>query len=507
MANIVENNKRIARNTLFLYIRMLITLSVSLFTVRVILKTLGVEDYGIYNVVAGFVTSFSFIANTTSTAIQRFLSYSLGQKKYDEYHKYFINSFILFVMLSCLAIILLETVGLWFLQEKMVIPLNRYPAAIWVYQSAIITLFFSFISIPYNAVILSNEKMSIFAYLSIIDVVNKLLIVYLLTILPFDHLKTYAILLSIVGFINFLLYKHFANRICKYVTLSFKYSFKYIKSLLSFTGWNLIGSVSGLCRNQGINILINLYFGPIYNAACGIAFQIYNAINGFASNFMLAVNPQIIKLYATNQKEELDKLIERSSKMSFSLLMFITYPCFVLMPHILKIWLHTVPEITILFSRLILINMLIECVSTPLLILAQATGKLKKYQITVGGLLILNLPISWLMLKFLHIEAYIIFTILISINIIALFARVAILSQTARLKAKSFILNVISKWSILMLICTMGFYATIKLNLQEQILLTIFYTLIIIPIFILFTVFNKFERNSIFHYIKNKLKQ
>lgn len=507
MTDSTENNKRIARNTLFLYLRMLITLSVSLFTVRVILKTLGVEDYGIYNVVAGFVTSFSFIANTTSTAIQRFLSYCLGQKKYDEYHKYFINSFILFIILSCLAIILLETVGLWFLQEKMIIPSNRYHAAIWVYQSAIITLFFSFISIPYNAVILSNEKMSLFAYLSIIDVVNKLLIVYLLTILPFDHLKTYAILLSIVGLINFLLYKYFANRICEYATLSHKYNFKYIKSLLSFTGWNLIGSISGLCRNQGINILINLYFGPIYNAACGISFQIYNAINGFASNFMMAVNPQIIKLYATNQKVELDKLIERSSKMSFSLLMFISYPFLVLMPNILKIWLHTVPEITILFARLILINMLIECVSTPLLILAQATGKLKIYQMIIGGLLILNLPTSWIMLKFFHIEAHIIFIILISINIIALFARVAILSQTAELKAKSFIFNVISKWGILLLICIIGFYITIKFNLQIQILSTLFFTFIFIPIFILFIVFNKLERDFIFHYIKNKLKQ
>lgn len=507
MTDSTENNKRIARNTLFLYLRMLITLSVSLFTVRVILKTLGIEDYGIYNVVAGFVTSFSFIANTTSTAIQRFLSYCLGQKRYDEYRKYFINSFTLFIILSCLAIILLETIGLWFLQEKMVIPPNRYHAAIWIYQSAIITLFFSFISIPYNAVILSNEKMSIFAYLSIIDVINKLLIVYLLTILPFDHLKTYAILLSIVGFLNFLLYKYFANRICKYITLSFKCKSKYIKSLLSFTGWNLIGSISGLCRNQGINILINLYFGPIYNAACGISFQIYNAINGFASNFMIAVNPQIVKLYATNQKEELDKLIERSSKMSFSLLMLIAYPFLVLMPNILKVWLHTVPEITILFARLILINMLIECVSTPLLILAQATGKLKKYQITVGGLLILNLPISWLMLKFFHTEAYIIFIILISINIIALFARIVILSQTAELNAKSFIFNVISKWSILLLICITGFYVTIKFNLQIQIISTIFFTFITIPIFILFIVFNRFERNSIFNYIKNKLKQ
>lgn len=486
---------------------MLIILAVSLFTVRIILNTLGIEDYGIYNVVAGFVTSFSFIANTTSTAIQRFLSFSLGENNYKNYHKYFVNSIFIFIALSIIAFILLETIGLWFLLEKMVIPHNRLEAAIWIYQSSIVLLFFSFISIPYNAVILSNEKMNLFAYLSIADVACKLLIVYLLTIIPFDHLKTYAILLSFTGGINFFLYRFSAIRICQYARISRSdINASYIKHILSFSSWNLIGSISGLCRNQGTNILINLYFGPIYNAACGISFQIYHAINNFASNFMTAVNPQIIKLYASKERTKLDQLMERSAKISFSLLIFIAFPCFVLMPEILDLWLKDTPTITVLFARLILISMLIECISMPLLTLAQASGKLKYYQTIIGGLLISNLPIAWISLKFFHAEAWHIFVILIIINAIALFCRIIVLKKTAQLKAMSFVKNVITKWLAVLFVSIAGYILTLNQILHIQIIITIVITFIIIPLTVLFIVFNRTERNGIYLYIKEKLR-
>ena len=484
---------------------MLVLLFVNLFTVRIILKVLGITDYGIYNVVAGFVSSFSFLANTTASAIQRFLSYCLGQKKYDEYQKYFSNSFILFIILSLIAALLLETIGLWFLKEKMVIPTERLNAAIEVFHYTTITLIFSFISIPYNAVIFSNEKMNLFAYLSIADVINRLLIVYLLIIIPFDTLKTYATLLLCIEIINFTLYRYYAKHICSYAKVTLRPDFKYIKRLISFTGWNLIGSISGLCRNQGVNILINLYYGPIYNAACGIAIQVYNAINRFATNFMMAVNPQIIKLYAANKKYELEKLVEQSSKMSFSLLMLISFPFFVLMPEILQLWLHEVPNITILFARLILINMLIECISLPLLTLAQATGKLKTYQSIVGGILILNLPVSWFFLKFLHIESYIIFIILITFNMIALWCRIIILKKTADLQIYNFTKNVILRWGILFLIGFVGFYIFIQLDLFLRILLTGISTFCILPVAIYFIVLTSSERKTIFLFLKNKI--
>lgn len=507
MANATANNKRIAKNTLFLYVRMFVTLGVSLFTVRIVLQTLGVEDYGIYNVVAGFVTSFSFIANTTSSAIQRFLSYCLGQNDKTCYHEYFVGSFILFVALALTAFILLETVGAWFLHEKMVIPSERMEAADWVFHGAMIILFFSFISIPYNAVIVSNEKMNLFAYLSISDVLLKLSIVYLLRALPFDPLKTYSALLVCTGMMNFLLHKYLATRICKEARLSLKVKISYIRRLLGFSCWNLVGSLAGICRNQGINILQNLYFGPIYNTACSISFQIYNAINGFASNFMMAANPQIIKLYAKGEKTALTLLVERSSKISFSLLALITFPFLVFMPYILSLWLGDIPPVTVVFARLILINMLIECVSMPLMTLAQATGYVKYYQLFVGGILILNIPIAWLLLKYFHAEAFSTFATLIAINVIALVCRLFILKRIAQLNITQFFKNVLTRWIFLLLLCLVGLCLSIDCGLTTQIIISCIFTLIAIPLVVLFVVFGKSERNIIKLYIKQKIKK
>lgn len=507
MVNTSDNNKRIAKNTLFLYVRMLVTLGVSLFTVRVVLQTLGVEDYGIYNVVAGFVTSFSFIANTTSSAIQRFLSFCIGQDDWESYHKYFVGSFFLFSALALIAFLLLETFGLWFLHEKMVIPVERIEAANWVFHSAMVVLFFSFLSIPYNAVIISNERMNLFAYLSISDVLLKLFIVYLLKALQFDHLKTYSVLLACTGLINFMLYKLLAVHICKEVRLALNINYSHIRHLLGFSCWNLIGSLAGICRNQGINVLQNLYFGPIYNTACGISFQIYNAINGFASNFIMAANPQIIKLYAKGENEALTLLVERSSKIAFSLLSLIAFPFLTLMPYVLDLWLGDVPSITILFARLILANMLVECVSMPLMTLAQASGRIRPYQLAVGGILILNVPIAWLLLKYLHAESFSTFISLIVINIVALWIRLVILHRIANLNVSQFVKNVLTRWGLLLMVCFIGFGLSLRENVGIQIIITCIFTFIIIPLIILFVVFSKSDRNAVMIYIKSKLKK
>ena len=504
MVTVTGDNKRIAKNTFFLYVRMLVTFGVSLFTVRVVLQTLGVEDYGIYNVVAGFVTSFSFIANTTSSAVQRFLSYCIGQNNWDDYHNYFVGSFFLFCGLALIAFLFLETLGLWFLHEKMVIPVERIEAANWIFHGTMAVLFFLFLSIPYNAVIVSNEKMNFFAYLSISDVLLKLFIIYLLKVLPFDHLKTYSVLLACTGLINFMLYRYLAMRICKEVRLSLKLRYSYIRHLLGFSCWNLIGSLAGICRNHGINILQNLYFGPIYNAACGISFQIYNAINGFAYNFITAANPQIIQLYAKGENAALALLVERCSKMSFSLLSLITFPFLILMPYVLDLWLGNIPSITVLFARLILINMLIECVSMPLMTLAQATGHIKPYQLLVGSILILNLPIAWLLLNFFHAEAFSAFITLIVINIVALGCRLLVLKQTAQLNIKRFFKNVLTRWIFLLLLCIIGLWLSLDSSMESSFVISCIFTFIVIPSVILFVVFDKSERNKIMAYIKQK---
>lgn len=504
MTNTV-NNKRIAKNTALLYFRMILTLVVSLYTVRIVFRTLGMVDYGIYNVVAGFVTTFSFLSATTSSATQRFLSFCLGKDDREGYDKYFKNSFILFFYLSIISVLLLESVGLWFLYNKMVIPEERLDAAFWVFQSATLSLVFSFMSIPFNAVILSYEKMGIYAYISIFDAIGKLLIVFLLTIIPFDHLKVYAILSILIGFINLILYIFYSKKTRSSLSVGIHYDRVYMREILSFTGWNIFGSVSGVVRGQGLNILINLFFGPVFNTARGVAYQVYNAVNGFASNFMMAVNPQIIKTYAVNDKHNLDLLIYRGSKISFSLLTIISYPLIVLMPFILELWLGKVPPITILFTRLVLFNKLIESISLPLLTLAQATGKLKVYQIAVGTLLILNLPLSWIAFKFFHADAYVCFIILIVINCIALGLRLTILRKTAGLGISGFFNNVIAKWILLIGISTVLFLISCNLPLITIMIVTSLETVLVLPLIILYFVLDKVERESIITIIRKKI--
>lgn len=499
------NNKRIAKNTVLLYFRMILTLVVSLYAVRIVFRTLGVVDYGIFNVVAGFVSAFAFLSATTSSATQRFLSFSLGRDDQEGYDKYFKNCFIIFVYLSILSVLLLESIGLWFLYNKMVIPEERLDAAFWVFQSATLSLVFSFISIPYNAVILSYEKMGIYAYISIFDAIGKLFIVFLLTTIPFDHLKVYAILYMLIGLIDFILYIVFSKKIRNGLSEGMHYDKEYMSEILSFTGWNIYGSVSGVLRGQGLNILINLFFGPVFNTARGVAYQVYNAVNGFASNFMMAINPQLVKTYAVNDKKNLDLLIYRGSKMSFSLLTLISYPLIVLMPFILELWLGEVPAVTVLFTRLVLFNMLIECVSLPLLTLAQATGKLKLYQIAVGTLLVLNLPLSWIAFRFFHAEAYVCFIILILVNCIALALRLIILRKTADLSICGFFNNVIIKWIILIGICTVVFFLSYNLYIIPMVIITSLVTFFILPLIILYLVLNKDERNTIIEFIRKKI--
>lgn len=503
----MSDNKRIAKNTVFLYVRMLVILVVGLYTVRIVLGVLGIEDYGIYNVVAGTVTAFSFIANTTSTAINRFLSYCLGQNKEDEYKKYFSNSFLIFIGLSVLALLLAETVGLWFVCTQLTIPEGRLPAAIWVYQSACVSLVCSFLTIPFSAVIISCERMKIFAYIGLLEAFMRLCVASLLLIIPFDSLKIYAVLTMLVSMINSAANIYYARRIYPGIKLSVVGDKACIKEMLGFTGWNLFGSISGLCRSQGINILINIFFGPVYNAARGIAYQIYNVVNSFASNFMMATNPQIIKLYAANKQEDLQRLVHRSSKMSYSLLMLLSFPIFVMMPELLRIWLKDVPDMTVIFARLCLINMVVESISLPLLTLAQATGRLRNYQIIVGMLLIMNLPVSWAVFRYLKADAYWCFIIMILINFVALAARLVILHDTAKIGVRSFLLNVVCRWIILFMLCVAGFSLAVQGGLCFELSVAVLGTVVFIPLACLFVVFDRHERSMVVHLVTKKFRR
>lgn len=321
-----ENNKRIAKNTFLLYFRMLFTMGVSLYTSRVVLNTLGVEDFGIYNVVGGVVVMFSFLNSSLATATQRFLNYEMGQGNALKLEKVFSIALTGHYLIALSVILLAETIGLWFVSTQLEIPAERMHAALWVYQFSILTLAVSIISVPYNAVIIAHERMKVFAYVSIAEVSLKLTVVFLLVYLSFDKLVLYAFLLLVVAVIVRMIYATY----CKRNFTECKYRFIFEKDLFAqmfcFSGWMFTGTLSNLFSSQGVNILINMFFGPIQNAARGIAYQIQGTVNAFVTNFMVAVQPQIVKSYSQGNYSYMYKLVFMASRYSFYLLFLLSLP-------------------------------------------------------------------------------------------------------------------------------------------------------------------------------------
>ena len=394
-----SNNKRIAKNTLLLYFRMLFMMVVSLYTSRVILNALGVEDFGIYNVVGGVVAMFSVISGSLSAAISRFITYELGKGDQSKLNKIFSASVTIQLLLSLIIVILIESVGVWFLNVKMSIPVARMTAANWVLQFSIITFVINLISVPYNAAIIAHERMSAFAYISILEAVCKLAIAFLIVVSPMDKLVFYAILMCVVSVIVRFAYGHYCKKHFAECTYHFHWDKDILKQMFGFAGWNFIGASSAVLRDQGGNIVINLFYGPSVNAARGIANQVNSAIMGFVSNFMTALNPQITKSYAAGDRQYMMTLIFQGARLSFYMLLLLSLPVLVNTHYILVTWLKLVPEHAVLFVQLILVFAMSESISNPLVAAMLATGKIRNYQIAVGGLQMLNLPISYVCLR------------------------------------------------------------------------------------------------------------
>lgn len=399
MTNTTQNNKRIAKNTFLLYVRMLFMMAVSLYTSRVVLHVLGVEDFGIYNVVGGVVAMFTVISGSLSAAISRFITYELGKGDKEKLTRIFSSSVTIQLGLGLIILILAEAIGVWFLNEKMAIPENRMYAANWVFQLSILTFIINLISVPYNAAIIAHEKMSAFAYISILEVVAKLIIVYMLLWSPFDKLIFYTVLMASVALIIRFVYGYYCKRHFEECTYHFIFDKELLKKMFGFAGWNFIGAASSVLRDQGGNIVINLFCGPAANAARGIAYQVNSAIHGFVSNFMMALNPQITKSYAAGDKEYMMTLIYKGARFSFYILLILSLPVIINAHYILTLWLKVVPEHTTLFVQLVLIFAMSESISNPLITAMLATGRIRNYQIVVGGLQMLNLPISYILLR------------------------------------------------------------------------------------------------------------
>lgn len=399
MAEEFSSNKRIAKNTVMLYIRMVLSIVVSLYTSRVVLNTLGVEDFGIYGVVGGVVSMFSFLNASMSGATSRFLTYEMGQGDMKRLQDTFSSALIVHIIIALVVFVLTETVGLWFLINKLVIPDNRMFAAHVVYQLSIFSTMVGITQVPYNATIISHEKMDVYAYVELLNVTLKLLIVFLLPILGQDKLIVYAVLVLAVSFLIAMIYRIYCLRNYVESHFSFIYNKDIIYPMLSFSGWDLYGNMSVSWRSQGMNFLINMFFGPIMNAASSIATTVQGVIIGLSGNVTMAYRPQIIKNYARRDYAQLNKLLCMAVKFTLGLFLMIALPLFTEIETVLRLWLGIVPQYTADFFRLIMISNVFGLVNGIIIIPIHASGRIKQLSFLTGSFFLFSLIPMYIALK------------------------------------------------------------------------------------------------------------
>lgn len=438
------NTKRLAKNTLFLYGRMLIGMLVSLYTSRVILEALGVVDYGIYNVVGGFVAMFAIISTALSNATVRFLTFELGRENKSNLKEIFSTSVLIHILLCVVIIVLAETAGLWFLNYKLVIPPDRMFAANVVFQASMVSFILGILSVPYNSCILSHEKMDIFAYIGVFQIFANLIVVLIVRYCSFhwDVLIAYSILVVSVSVLVQVINMWYSLKHYPETHVRPHFFKSRWKEMGGFALWNAIGCSAGILKEQGVNVLLNLFFGPTMNASRAVAGSVNNAISSFSGNFTNALNPQVTKTYSSGDMDYCLSLVFKGARFSFYILMLISIPVLLETPYLLKLWLNKYPDGSVLFSRLILIASLIETLSSTLINLVSATGKIRNYQLIVGGLLLMNCPLSYLFLK-LGYAAYSVYIVAIAVGIGCLALRLVFLNRLVGLSVKKFLKQVV----------------------------------------------------------------
>ena len=505
----VSDNKRIAKNTIFLYIRMMVVMLVSLYTSRVILYTLGASDYGIYNVVGGIVTIVSFLNSALGGSTSRFLTFALGEKKLNKQKSTFGACLNLHIGVALLVLILGETIGLWFFYEKMVIPEDRMVAAFWVYQFSILTTMVSFTQVPYNASLIAHEEMSIYAYVGLYEALSRLVIAYLITISPIDNLIFYGLLLlintvAVQLFYRWYAIKHYVE--CRFSIVKDKTLYK---KLLNYSGWDLFGNLALVCQGEGVNLLLNVFFGPIVNAARAIAFQIQGAVTQFVSNFMTAVRPQVIKNYAEGNINIMYTMTFYAAKFSYILMLALVVPIICEIRFILSIWLgNAVPDETALFAVIVLITYTWRTFHIAALMPYHAIGKIKTGNITIGSLMIATLPIGYVLFK-LGCPAYSIFLAIFAIEIVSVFAMYWLIHRYEYFPYWYVFTKILLPCGLVTL-CTI-ILPTLITNLMEDgwcRLFTVgFSTEISLALSALYIGLNKEERTKIFSFVQHKLKR
>lgn len=511
MENTQSSNKRIAKNTIMLYFRMILIMLVTLYTSRVVLSKLGIEDYGIHNVVGGVVAMFSFLNNSMATATQRFMTHTIGLRDFDRLKKVFSTSVSIHLIIGSLIIILAETLGLWFLNEKLVIPDVRMHAANWVYQMSILSFFVSIMQVPFHATLVSHENMSIYAYVSIVEVLLRLGIVYLLSFNGGDKLIIYSVLLLIVQIVTVTIYQMYCVRRYEECHFSFPRDKMLLKEMTSFAGWNLFGSLAWLLRGQGQNIILNLFFGPIVNAARGVCHQVQYAVCSFTQNFLVALNPQITKNYASGNINEMETLAYRGLKFSFYVLYILSLPLCLSIDYILSLWLKQVPEFTNTFIVLTFIDTLVAILfGSPLMTSMMATGKIKRYQIIVSSIILLYLPISYVSLK-IGGTPYTVFYILIIISGLSGFVRLLFCKKQIGYSLRRYLKKVIIPVTIVVIISAPISIIINRLYLSEVNFINAFInsmtSFAVSGLAIWFIGINKYERIALINILLRRLKR
>lgn len=425
MSTPTENNKRIVKNTLLLYVRMFFILGISLFTSRIVLRTLGIEDFGINNVVGGVVTMMGVVNSAMSVATQRYLTFNLGKADLESLHKTFNVSLTIYIWISFIFFVLAEVVGLWFVNTQLNIPQERMVAANWIFQFSVFSMISTFLLTPYYSTVIAHEHMDFYAYVSIAEALAKLVVVYCLLVMPFDRLITYGALYFCISLSVFALFRYYCIRHFKECHFAFYRDRRMYKEIISYSGWSLFGALAGIAREQGLNILLNIFFSPVVNAARGIASQVNAAASMFFSNFSTATRPQITKYYAQEDYDNMTLLIFRSSKFSFFLLWLVALPILLETPAIIKLWLGQVPDYVVPFTRIIIIITAVDSLSGSIMTLCHATGKIRLYQFTVGIINILVVPISYYILH-LGYAPVSVFLVSLVMTVIALIVRLYI---------------------------------------------------------------------------------
>lgn len=491
---------------MYLYIRMFLSMIVSFFTSRVVLDVLGVEDYGIYNVVGGVVVLFTFLNATLVCAVQRFLNLSVGKGDVEAQQRYFAASIRLFIYLAVILIVLLETVGLWFLNYELNLPAGKYAEANVVYQISVASMVIGLFRIPYNAYILAQEKMVFYAYVSILESVLKLAVVFLLVILPFNKLDTYAFLYLIVTILVNVLYVWYCRRKYPFIRFTGKCGTSTVKEVSKFSGWMALAGIADMGYMQGTNIIVNIFCGVVANAAIGITNNLKNAVYSFVRNIMTAAQPQIMKSYASGDREYFRTLVLRVSKFAFFLFFIIAMPLVLNMEFVLGVWLKNYPPDTAVFCLLCLIFCMIDSLVSPLWTAAQIDGDIKRYQIVTGLIILMNVPLSYLFLA-LGFYPYVVFVIQIVLCVLGVVYRVAYLHRRSILDYKDYLRHVVVP--ILAVVCVSLpplYVITLFLDGLDRFVITLPMILMIVCPAVLYLGMDLNERNKVVSIVFKRLK-